>query len=156
VLDERDERIATQDIDASPAGPEAHDALADFLERACDVEAVGHRLVHGGPDITRPTVVDDALRRRLDAVAQLAPMHVPAALDAIDLARARLPGVPHVACVDTAFHADMPEPARTYALPRRSPKRRRHSSATASTVSPTPGRSAAPPSCSEVSRPACT
>ncbi len=117
LLDERDERIATQHIDGSPASPEARDALADFLQGARDIEAVGHRLVHGGPDITRPTVIDDALRRRLDAVAQLAPMHVPAALNAIDLARARLPGVPHVACVDTAFHADMPEPARTYALP---------------------------------------
>jgi len=80
-------------------------------------EAVGHRLVHGGDVLRRAAVANDELRKALDRVAGLAPLHVPVALSLLDRLRQRLPNVPHVLCPDTAFHADLPDAAATYALP---------------------------------------
>lgn len=87
------------------------------LAKASDVDAVGHRVVHGGTEFVEPVVIDDAVERRLRALIELAPLHQPKSLDALDAARAMLPDVPHVACFDTAFHATMPAEASTYALP---------------------------------------
>ena len=81
-------------------------------------DAVAHRVVHGG-DRTGPVVVDDAVLEGLRALVELAPLHQPPALEGIVRARSALPGVPQVACFDTAFHATIPPAARTYALPRR-------------------------------------
>ena len=64
-------------------------------------------------------VIDDEVERELQALAELAPLHMAPALEAIDEARQALPDVPHVAVFDTAFHATMPAEASTYALPRR-------------------------------------
>ena len=83
------------------------------------VDAVGHRIVHGGPDLVDPVVVDAGVERRLRDLVELAPLHQPLSLRGLDAARALLPDVPHVACFDTAFHATLPPAARTYALPRR-------------------------------------
>ena len=62
-------------------------------------------------------MVDAEVRRALDAAAQLAPPHVPPALAATDTVRIALPNVAHVACLDTVFHRDLPQAARTYAVP---------------------------------------
>ena len=78
--------------------------------------AVGHRVVHGGPDLYRPTVVDDALIARLEELAPLAPLHNPPAILGIEVARRALPQVPHVAVFDTAFFHDLPAAAATYAI----------------------------------------
>jgi acetate kinase len=83
-----------------------------------DVDAVGHRIVHGGPDLTDPVVVDAAVEERLRALVELAPLHQPKSLAGLDAARELLPDVPHVACFDTAFHATLPPAASTLALPR--------------------------------------
>jgi acetate kinase len=91
--------------DQMPAGPP-------------DVDAVGHRIVHGGSRFVAPVVVDDDVERRLRALVDLAPLHQPKSLAGLDAARQLLPDVPHVACFDTAFHATLPAAARTYALPR--------------------------------------
>ncbi|MGW7313508.1 acetate/propionate family kinase [Streptomyces sp. NPDC054865] len=117
VLDADDHVLAAHDVDEQP---DAHAATAieEFLTGSPPVEACGHRLVHGGPHIRRPVVADDAVREQLRAASALAPLHVPPALTALDAARRLLPDVPHVVCPDTAFHHDLPEPARTYALPR--------------------------------------
>jgi acetate kinase len=80
--------------------------------------AVVHRVVHGG-ERSGPVIVDDAVADELRALTELAPLHQPAALDALDTLRAALPGVPHVACFDTAFHRTIPPAATTYALPER-------------------------------------
>jgi acetate kinase len=82
-----------------------------------DVEAVGHRIVHGGPDLVDPVVTDAPVEKRLRALVQLAPLHQPKSLRGLDAARRLLPDVPHVACFDTAFHATLPPEAYTYALP---------------------------------------
>lgn len=81
------------------------------------VDAVGHRIVHGGPDLVAPVVIDDDVKRRLRDLVDLAPLHQPKSLAGVDAARRLLPTVPHVACFDTAFHATLPPAAYTYALP---------------------------------------
>src|SRR5438093_1437574 len=84
-----------------------------------DVDAVGHRIVHGGASFREPVIVDDEVERSLAALTELAPLHNAPALAALDQARRILPSVPHVAVFDTAFHATLTEEAATYALPRR-------------------------------------
>ena len=84
----------------------------------CGLAAVGHRVVHGGAVFYRPTVIDDAVIAELEHVSILAPLHNPPALQGIEVARAMLPGVPHVAVFDTAFFHDLPAAAATYAINR--------------------------------------
>lgn len=80
--------------------------------------AVGHRVVHGGPDLYQPTVVDDELIATLATLSPLAPLHNPPALLGIEVARRVLPDLPHVAVFDTAFFHDLPPAAATYAIDR--------------------------------------
>lgn len=116
VVDDGDSIASTVDVDPW-AGDDARDAFAAILADAPPVDAVGHRVVHGGRDLVAPTVVDDRVAGRIAALSPVAPLHQPRALAALATARAVLPDVPHVACFDTAFHATMPVAARTYALP---------------------------------------
>jgi acetate kinase len=83
-----------------------------------DADAVGHRVVHGGPRFTEAVTIGEGVERALRALTDLAPLHQPKSLTALDAATAALPDVPHVACFDTAFHATLPPAAKTYALPR--------------------------------------
>jgi acetate kinase len=91
-------------------------------------DAIGHRVVHGGPDLQSATLLDGGVMAAIEALTPLAPLHQPRALAGIRAVQAALPGVPAVACFDTAFHATMPAAASTYALPeewrRRWPLRR--------------------------------
>jgi len=87
----------------------------DELEPA---DAVGHRVVHGGERFVAPVRIDDEVEQAIDDLSVIAPLHNTPALKAIREARAALPDVPHVAVFDTAFHATIPEEARTYAIPR--------------------------------------
>jgi acetate kinase len=80
--------------------------------------AVGHRVVHGGPDLYAPTLIDDALVAELDELSTLAPLHNPPAVLGIGVARKALPDLPHVAVFDTAFFHDLPPAASTYAIDR--------------------------------------
>ena len=101
------------------------DRPSDLLR---SVAAVGHRVVHGGPDLGEPVVVDDAVEAHLRDLTDLAPLHQPKSLHGLDEARALLPDVPHVACFDTAFHRTIPAAASTHALPEewRRPELRRY------------------------------
>jgi acetate kinase len=83
-----------------------------------DVDAVGHRVVHGGAHFRGPALIDDAVLDALRDVTQLAPLHNAPALAAIEQARRRLP-VPHVAVFDSAFHSTLPPESSTYPLPRK-------------------------------------
>lgn len=82
------------------------------------VQAVAHRVVHGGSVLVQPTLIDDASLGALESVAALAPLHNPPAAEAIRICRELLPDLPHVAVFDTAFHSTLPPRAREYALPR--------------------------------------
>ncbi len=84
-----------------------------------DVTAVAHRVVHGGPRFREPVLIDDEVERELVGAVELAPLHNAPALAAIEVARAALPDLPHVAVFDSAFHATIPPEAATYALPAR-------------------------------------
>ena len=81
------------------------------------IEAIGHRVVHGGTRFTAPVAIDDDVLAALDGLADLAPLHNPVAVETIRAALAALPGVPEVAAFDTAFHATLPPPAFLYPLP---------------------------------------
>lgn len=92
-----------------------------FAELADDMDglvAVGHRVVHGGPDLYEPTVVDDALIATLEELSPLAPLHNPPAVLGIEVARKALPNLPHIAVFDTAYFHDLPAAAATYAIDR--------------------------------------
>jgi acetate kinase len=91
------------------------DELADDM---AGLVAFGHRVVHGGPDLYRPALVDDALVAKLEELAPLAPLHNPPAVLGIRVARKALPDLPHVAVFDTAFFHDLPLAASTYAIDR--------------------------------------
>jgi acetate kinase len=82
------------------------------------VVAVAHRVVHGGPRFVEPVVIDDDVVAAIHALEKIAPLHNAPALSGIEEARRAFRDVPHVAVFDTAFHATIPEPAATYALPR--------------------------------------
>jgi len=82
------------------------------------LDAVAHRVVHGGRRFRDPVVVDDGVERELTRLTELAPLHMTPAMTALRQARAQLPRVPHVAVFDSAFHATIPDEAATYALPR--------------------------------------
>src|SRR5215469_16307140 len=79
--------------------------------------AIGHRVVHGGPDYDRPVLIDDQVLARLERYVPLAPLHQPNNLAPIRSIRARMPGLPQVACFDTAFHRGHDALADHYAIP---------------------------------------
>ena len=81
-------------------------------------DAVGHRVVHGGPRHQRPERIDAALVESLRRVVPFAPLHLPAEIRAIEVVMARYPSLSQVACFDTAFYRDLPEVSRRFALPR--------------------------------------
>ena len=80
--------------------------------------AVGHRVVHGGSRFAAPALVDDEVVADIERLVALAPLHNPANLEGVRVARRLFPDVPHVAVFDTAFHQTMPARAHTYAVPR--------------------------------------
>jgi acetate kinase len=80
---------------------------------------ISHRVVHGGPDHFEATAVTPALLGELQAITSFAPNHLPAAIALMEAAQERWPGVPQIACFDTAFHRDLPPAARLLPLPRR-------------------------------------
>ncbi|MGH3196525.1 MAG: acetate/propionate family kinase [Streptosporangiaceae bacterium] len=116
VLDDADDVAGSADLPA-PRGTadtaEIKAALASFGE----IDAAGHRIVHGGDRYRGPVPIDAGVRQRLGALTDLAPLHQPKSLAALDAVQAVLPEVPVVACFDTAFHATIPARAATFALP---------------------------------------
>jgi acetate kinase len=95
--------------------------IADFLREhreSYQLVAVGHRVVHGGLEFSEPVRVTGEVVEKLDKLSPLAPLHQPHNLKPIRVVAERLPGLPQVACFDTAFHRGQSELAQAYALPR--------------------------------------
>jgi acetate kinase len=117
LIGEGDEQLAAREL-ASPGErldpAELRAALDDGLGGA---DAVGHRIVHGGERFRAPVRIDAEVEGAIRDLTELAPLHQPKSLAALDLVSDALPQLPAVACFDTAFHADMPPAAQTYALP---------------------------------------
>ncbi|MFV0597155.1 acetate kinase [Shewanella sp.] len=91
--------------------------LAGQPELAAQIQAVGHRIVHGGEKFTRSVIIDEHVIKGIEECSSLAPLHNPAHLIGIRAAIASFPKLPQVAVFDTAFHQSMPERAYIYALP---------------------------------------
>ena len=131
--DLRIRRVATEDVEAAErrVSEEFTDhaaALSRLLELAAelgvhpddlDVEAVGHRVVHGGPDFHDPVLVTAEVEAGIERLELLAPLHTPPNLRGIRVARQLLPDLPHVAVFDTGFFHSLPARAYTYAVDRR-------------------------------------
>ena len=101
---------------------EALDAMLGWLAEhgfLSQLAAVGHRLVQGGSQHSKPERITPKFLADLDQLVELDPDHLPAALQGIRFFSAKFPEVPQVACFDTQFHSGLPEVARRYALPRR-------------------------------------
>lgn len=81
------------------------------------IDAIGHRFAHGGEGFTGPARIDNCVIAKITALTPLAPLHNPAMLDALDMARALWPDLPQVAVFDTSFHLTNPKQATTYAVP---------------------------------------
>ena len=92
-------------------------ATGGVLQNIDELRAVGHRVVHGGESLVRPSVITDAVKETIRSCAQFAPLHNPANLSGIEAAQAALPKAVHVAVFDTAFHAELPPHAFVYAVP---------------------------------------
>ncbi len=92
-------------------------AIKAAIESFGRIDAVGHRVVHGGTLYTSPAVITPEVRQRLESLTDLAPLHQPKSLAALDAVTSVLPDTPAVACFDTAFHATIPAAASTFALP---------------------------------------
>jgi acetate kinase len=112
---EGDELISSRDVT-----PLSRDDLTATLRTVGDggVDAVGHRVVHGGRTFSDAVVITPEVEEEIRSLASLAPLHQLPALEGIELAREVFAQAPHVACFDTAFHARMPESAAAYAVPR--------------------------------------
>jgi len=120
VIDTRTrERKASGLVERANGGDAVTKALAaePALSDAA-LTAVGHRVVHGGTRFSAPVVIDDAVLAALRDLIPLAPLHIPANLAGIEVARDAFPNVPQVAVFDTAFHGSLPQHAYTYAVPR--------------------------------------
>ncbi len=113
----RAERRIGSHEDALTAVLDAFETHGPALDEV-DIAAVGHRVVHGGDLFADPVLIDDDLVRTVRDLVPLAPLHNPANLEGIEVARRLFPDLPHVAVFDTAFHQTLPEHAYTYAVPR--------------------------------------
>ena len=116
VVDESDRLLASEDLPLS-GGRLDDGAIRDAITRNGPVDAVGHRIVHGGTEFVEPVLVDARVLCRLEALTDLAPLHQPKSLRGLETVSRILPAIPAVACFDTAFHALIPAAASTYALP---------------------------------------
>ena len=120
VLDAADDLAAEADLPAVGDGTDGGTDGASIraaIESFGPIDVVGHRVVHGGTFYDAPVLVTAEVRRRLESLTDLAPLHQPKSLAALDAVSALLPSVPAIACFDTAFHATIPEAAATFALP---------------------------------------
>lgn len=118
LLDPADVTLAERELAAPRARADEAELRAALEDGLGEADAVGHRIVHGGERFLSAVRVDADIERELRELVDLAPLHQPKSLTALDAVSHLLPGLPAVACFDTAFHATLPASASTYALPR--------------------------------------
>ena len=117
VLDPSDAVVASAEVEAAGSKADAG-VVREAIGGLGPVDAVGHRVVHGGTRFTAPVALSPGVVAELEALTALAPLHQPRSLAGIAAVSEALPGAPAVACFDTAFHATIPDAAATYAIPR--------------------------------------
>ena len=117
VLNPDDRLVVSHDLPAA-AGRFDPAAVESAVGDTSGLDAVGHRIVHGGTLFTSSVMIDAHVKEQLRGLSDLAPLHQPHSLAALDVVSRALPGLPAVACLDTAFHSSLPAAAATYAIPR--------------------------------------
>ena len=117
LLDADDNELWSEDLSAPRAVMEPDVVSAALAELPAKPDVAGHRIVHGGERFREAVVIDEHVEAALRELTELAPLHQPKSLAALDAVRRALRNVPEVACFDTAFHATLPPEAATYALP---------------------------------------
>ena len=114
--EKRLEQVVSSHEDALKLVLEAFESQGPSLDEV-DLEAIGHRVVHGGARFAESVLIDDHVVAEVRRLVPLAPLHNPANLEGIEVARRLFPDLPQVAVFDTAFHQTLPEHAYTYAVP---------------------------------------
>jgi acetate kinase len=117
LLDSDDQLLDARELGTPQARVDPDELRAALSSPLANADAVAHRIVHGGERYRRAMKVDEHVRRELQELTALAPLHQPKSLAALDAVSEALPALPAVACFDTAFHATLPASAYTYALP---------------------------------------
>ena len=116
VVGSSDEVLSAADLPAPEPNGDMRE-LEQFVDDTVELDAVGHRIVHGG-DLRESTLVDDRTEHQLGELGELAPLHNGPALAVLGALRALRPELAHVACFDTSFHATLPPGAALYPVPR--------------------------------------
>ena len=121
-------KVADKKIEKEIAMPTHGEAIAAVMEALLDAEhgviksvneidAVGHRVLHGGMKFSDSCIIDDVVLATIEECTPLGPLHIPANLLGIRACQEKMPGTPNVAVFDTAFHMTMPAKAYRYAIP---------------------------------------
>lgn len=116
LLGSKDNLILSKDISVSGGSLDERE-VGNVIAEVDAVDAVGHRIVHGGTIFTKAVLLNEQVNEELRSLVSLAPLHQPQSLAALDMVSRALPHAPSVACFDTAFHATLPPAAATYAVP---------------------------------------
>ncbi|MGC2373376.1 MAG: acetate/propionate family kinase [Solirubrobacteraceae bacterium] len=117
LLDGKDTVLAERELPTPLARIDPVEVGKALDSELCEADAVGHRVVHGGERFREAVRIDADVERDLRELVDLAPLHQPKSLAALDAVTEALPDLPAVACFDTAFHVSLPHAAATYALP---------------------------------------
>jgi acetate kinase len=117
LLDGDDMTIDARELKAPRARVDSEELRTALDSSLGEADAIGHRIVHGGERFRQAVRIDTAVEEALRELVDLAPLHQPKSLAALDAVTHALPGLPAVACFDTAFHTTLPAAASTYALP---------------------------------------
>ncbi|QOP45217.1 acetate/propionate family kinase [Sulfurimonas paralvinellae] len=107
-----------QKIGEDDSGIASHAEALDALDMdLAEIDAVGHRVVHGGEKLQKSCLIDTSVMKTIESLIPLAPLHNPANIEGIQAMKEKMPDIPQMAVFDTAFHATLPEEAFVYALP---------------------------------------
>ena len=118
LLGDGDETLGERELAATRTQLDPEELRGALHAGLGDADVVAHRIVHGGERFRSAVRIDADVQQALRSLSELAPLHQPKSLAALDAVSAELPALPAVACFDTAFHATLPPAASTYALPR--------------------------------------
>jgi acetate kinase len=119
LIGDSDEPLVSRELAAPRAEIDEEELRRVLAEGVADADAIGHRIVHGGERFRTAVRLDTQTEAQLRELTDLAPLHQPKSLAALDAVSAALPNLPAVACFDTAFHGTLPPAATTYAVPQR-------------------------------------
>lgn len=117
LLDDHDQIVGSQELQADGSRFDPAELTEMLGSSIAEADAVGHRIVHGGQRFMGAVRIDAAVEAAMRELCDLAPLHQPKSLAALDAVTEMLPSLPAVACFDTAFHTSLPDAAATYALP---------------------------------------